>query len=110
MTSSRTYVDAAPGGVRVLPAVDASHTGHLAVVETDDRDALRAHMEAAYIRTDVHYPIPDHRQPAFLGEHASTSLPVTERLSDRILSLPVFPELREDEISRVGEALAAFRA
>jgi len=104
------YVDAAPDSVRVLPAIDASHTGHLAVVETDYRDALRAHLEAAYVRTDVHYPIADHQQPAFVGEHGSTSLPVTERLGDRILSLPVFPELREDEISRVGEALAAFIA
>lgn len=104
------YVDAAPDGVRVLPAVDASHTGHLAVVETEDRDALCAHLEAAHVRSDVHYPIPDHCQPAYAGEYASTSLPVTERLSGRILSLPVFPELRPDEISRVGEALAAFRA
>lgn len=104
----RTYADAAPGGVRVLPAADASHTGHLAVVEAEDRDRLRAHLEAARIRTDVHYPVPDHRQVAFMAGQEGVSLPVTEALSERILSVPVFPELRPDEISRVGEALASF--
>lgn len=103
------YATAAPDGVRVLPAPDASHTGHLAVVEVDDRAGLRAHLEAARIRTDVHYPIPDHRQPAFADAFGTLSLPVTERLGERVLSLPVFPELRPDEISRVGEALASFR-
>ncbi|SFA82952.1 dTDP-4-amino-4,6-dideoxygalactose transaminase [Nocardioides alpinus] len=105
-----TYVEAAPDGVRVLPASDASHTGHLAVVEADDREALRAHMEAAYVRTDVHYPIPDHRQPAYGSRFEELSLPVTERLAQRVLSLPVFPELRQDEISRVGAALASFHS
>ena len=103
------YAEAAPDGVCVLPATDASHTGHLSVVETDDRDALRAHLDDALIRTDVHYPIPDHRQPAYAKAYAEVSLPVTERMSSRVLSLPVFPELRQDEISRVGEALASFR-
>jgi aminotransferase EvaB len=104
-----TYVAAAPASVRVLSATDASHTGHLAVLETDDRDAVRAHLESACVRTDVHYPIPDHRQPAFVAAFEEASLPVTERLATRVLSLPVFPELRPDEISRVGEALASFR-
>jgi dTDP-4-amino-4,6-dideoxygalactose transaminase len=103
------YAEAAPAGLRVLPAADASHTGHLAVLETDDRDALRAHLESASVRTDVHYPIPDHRQPAFVAAFEDVSLPVTEALATRVLSLPVFPELRPDEISRVGEALASFR-
>lgn len=102
------YLDAAPEGVRVLPAADEGHTGHLAVVETDERDALRAHLATAHVRTDVHYPVPDHQQPALVGDRA-VSLPQTERLSTRVLSLPVFPELRPDEISRVGEALASFR-
>lgn len=102
------YAAAAPESVRVLQALDASHTGHLGVVEVEDRDALAAHMASAGVRTDVHYPIPDHRQPAFAAEHREVSLPVTESLSRRVLSLPVFPELRSDEIARVGEALATF--
>lgn len=104
-----TYAAASPHGVRVLPASGPSHTGHLAVLEVDDRDALRTHLESARVRTDVHYPIPDHLQPAFGATVATGSLPVTEALSAKVLSLPVFPELRDDEIARVGEALATFR-
>ena len=104
----RTYVAAAPDGVRVLSAADPAHTGHLAVVEVEDRGALAAHMAAASIRTDIHYPIEDHRQPAFADDSQSVSLPVTEALSRRVLSLPVFPEMRSDEIERVGDALASF--
>ena len=105
----RSYAAAAPPGVRVLPADDSAHTGHLAVVEVDDRDALRGHMDAARVRTDIHYPIPDHLQPAFAHDSRATSLPATEALSHRVLSLPVFPEMRSDEIARVGDALATFR-
>ena len=105
-----SYVAAAPDGVRVLEAVDASHTGHLAVVEVEDRAALVAHLESKRIRSDVHYPVPDHRQPAYAERLRRVSLPVTEALAGTVLSLPVFPEMSPDEISRVGEALATFRA
>lgn len=104
-----TYAAAAPDGVRVLQAEGMGHTGHLGVVEVQRRDPLREHLEAARIRTDVHYPIPDHQQPGLVAHDSPrSSLPVTEALSRTVLSLPVFPELRDDEISRVGEALASF--
>ncbi len=102
------YAGAASGRIRVLPAVGDGHVAHLGVVETDDREALRTHLAAAGIRTDVHYPTPDHRQPALAAEHAAVSLPVTERLAGRILSLPLFPELRDDEVDRVCTALRTF--
>ncbi len=104
-----SYVEAAPRGIRVLPAAGPAHAGHLAVVEVEDREALSAHMADAAVRTDVHYPIEDHRQPAFEQGGHTVHLPVTEALSARVLSLPVFPEMRDDEISRVGDALASFR-
>jgi aminotransferase EvaB len=94
--------------VSVLPAEGDGHVGHLAVVLTDDRDDLRAHLEAARIRSDVHYPVPDHRQPAIAAQYADVQLPVTEWAAARILSLPVFPELRQDEIERVCRALESF--
>ncbi|WP_102510180.1 DegT/DnrJ/EryC1/StrS family aminotransferase [Sanguibacter massiliensis] len=102
------YAAAATGRVTVLPAPDASHTGHLAVAVTDERDALVAHLAAHGIRTDVHYPVPDHLQPAFAAEYAATSLPVTEGLASRIVSLPVFPELTAHEVDRVCSALRSF--
>lgn len=102
------YAAAASARVRVLPAADAGHVGHLAVVVADDREALRLHLNAAGIRHDVHYPVPDHRQDAFADDFREVTLPITESLAERILSVPCFPELTDDEIERVCDALAAF--
>lgn len=102
------YVERASERLHVLPATSESHVGHLAVVTTPHRTELRDHLAAAGIGADVHYPVPDHRQPAFAAEYAEVSLPVTERLAETILSLPVFPELRDDEVERVCVALEQF--
>lgn len=99
------YRDALPGGRRiVVNALDESYSAHLAVLSTPTRAADRAHLTDAGIGTDVHYPIPDHRQP-ILRETRSGPLPVTEAAADEVLTLPCFPQLREDEIIRVCEAL-----
>ena len=103
-----TYAAQASGKLTVLPAVGPGHVAHLAVVVTRDRSALQAHFDGRFIRSDVHYPIPDHRQPAIAREYAEVHLPVTERLAGQVLSVPVFPELRRDEVERVCEALESF--
>ncbi|HEY5516619.1 MAG TPA: DegT/DnrJ/EryC1/StrS family aminotransferase [Pengzhenrongella sp.] len=103
-----SYAAAASDRVRVLPADGPHHVGHLAVVRCTERDALREHLTAAEVRTDIHYPVPDHRQPAFAAEYSDARLPVTERAAGEILSVPVFPELRDDEVEQVCEALATF--
>ncbi|MBW0254602.1 DegT/DnrJ/EryC1/StrS aminotransferase family protein [Cellulomonas sp. PS-H5] len=102
------YADAAPAGVRVLPAAGADHAAHLAVVETDRRDDLVVHLQAHGVRTDVHYPVPDHRQPALVADLGDVHLPVSERLAASVLSLPLFPELTDDEVARVAAALGGF--
>jgi aminotransferase EvaB len=100
------YAAAAPEGVRVLPAAGEWHTAHLAVLETDDAPRLRRHLDDHEIGTDVHYPIPDHRQRAWLDP--DVALPVTEGLVSRILTLPCFPELTEAEVQAVCGALASY--
>lgn len=102
------YEDAASERVLVLEARGAYHSGHLAVCETEDAADLAAHLARADVGSDVHYPVPDHRQEAYEAQYASLRLPVTERLVGRILSLPCFPELTEDEIERVCRALATY--
>jgi dTDP-4-amino-4,6-dideoxygalactose transaminase len=102
------YVAAAPDGVRVLPAEGEDHAAHLAVLETDRRAELVRHLAAHGVRTDVHYPVPDHRQPAIAAEHGDVHLPTTERLAATVLSLPLFPELADAEVERVADALRAF--
>lgn len=102
------YAAAASSRVQVLPAAGPEHVGHLAVVISDDRDALRAHLTEHGIRTDIHYPIPDHKQSAIAHEFSALELPVTEWAAGRVLSVPVFPELRPDEVERVSDALSSF--
>ncbi|GAB3858300.1 DegT/DnrJ/EryC1/StrS family aminotransferase [Dactylosporangium cerinum] len=92
-----------------LPGVAApSHVGHLYVLRTTDRDALSAHLRAHGVPHDVHYPVPDHRQPVHRGRYAGRDLPVTERLCAEVLSLPCHPALDPAEVDRVAAALNAF--
>jgi dTDP-3-amino-3,4,6-trideoxy-alpha-D-glucose transaminase len=90
------------------PGID--HVFHQFVVESDTRDELRAHLDNAGIATGIHYPIPIHLSEAYaaLGSGAG-SLPVVERLSTRICSLPMFPGMSRDEISAVVDAVFGFR-
>lgn len=89
-------------GIEVLPAEGTDHVGHLAVALVDDRDAVRARLAERGVSTDIHYPIPDHQQP-YGG--SPTSLAVTERAASSVLTLPCFPQLRDDEITLVCAAL-----
>jgi len=92
-----------------LPALDgAAWIGHLYVVQCERRDALREHLEAHAIGADVHYPIPDHRQPLFAAEHAGLSLPAAEWQARTALSLPCFAELRDAEVDAVIAACNAW--
>jgi dTDP-4-amino-4,6-dideoxygalactose transaminase len=100
------YAQLLAGAPVALPADDLGHVYHLYVVEAERRDALRARLQAAGVGCDVHYPAPAHLQPAYAGlGYAPGSLPHTESLAGRILSLPMFPELRRDEVERVAVAV-----
>lgn len=96
------------------PAVlsDAEHVFHLYVVEVDNRDAVRQSLNEQGVGAGVHYPVPLHEQPALkdLGYQAD-AFPVTQKAGERILSLPMFPELTRDQAEQVANTLiAAVRA
>jgi dTDP-4-amino-4,6-dideoxygalactose transaminase len=78
------------------------HVYHLYVIQSDNRDQLRARLAEAGVETGLHYPIPLHLQKAyhFLG-YREGDLPVTERVKDRILSLPMYPGISAEAISHV---------
>ncbi|HLF70744.1 MAG TPA: DegT/DnrJ/EryC1/StrS family aminotransferase [Dehalococcoidia bacterium] len=104
--------DEALAGTSIAAATKASWAEpsyYLYVVATPQRDALRAALTEAGIATDVHWPEPPHLQPAYadLG-YGRGSLPVTERLCDEVLTIPMFPEMTEAEVSHVCEALRRF--
>ncbi|SFR57787.1 DegT/DnrJ/EryC1/StrS family aminotransferase [Halogeometricum limi] len=96
----------------VTPAVpeNATHVYHLYVVQVPpaDRDALRGYLEDAGVQTGVHYETPAHRHPAVLERVGESSLPVTENLYDRILSLPMHPRLTPGDVSHVCDAVASY--
>ena len=80
---------------------------HLYVIEVDGRDELRAALHAAGVGSDIHYPLPSHLQQACvdLGMRQG-SLPVTESLAARVLSLPMYPELPIEHVERVAEIVS----
>jgi dTDP-4-amino-4,6-dideoxygalactose transaminase len=76
---------------------------HLYVVQVDDREALQASLANAGIGTGIHYPVPLHQQKAYahLG-YKTGDFPVTERLARRIVSLPMFPHMTNEQVVRVA--------
>jgi aminotransferase EvaB len=97
------YEAAAPG--IVVGRSSPSFIAHLAVVAVDERDAARAALAEDGIGTDIHYPVPDHWQDFPTAPPAPVVLPATERSVRRILSVPMFPELTDDEADRIAERL-----
>jgi dTDP-4-amino-4,6-dideoxygalactose transaminase len=91
-----------------VPEIDGSHVAHLYVVQTDQRDAFRRHLDGRGVGTDVHYPIPDHRQPALAERFRGVCLPRTELLCDRVVTLPCFPEMTDEEVEQVITACTSW--
>jgi dTDP-4-amino-4,6-dideoxygalactose transaminase len=84
----------------------ARHVYHLYVVQTAARAALQQKLSGAGVHTGIHYPIPIHLQPAYAFlKHKPGDFPEAERQAERVLSLPMFPELTESELMRVAEAI-----
>jgi len=85
----------------------ANPVWHLYVVQSPDREGLQKQLDLARISWGIHYPIPVHLQEACkkLGYNKG-DFPVSERLAGQILSLPIFPEIKEEEIERVVKAVS----
>ena len=87
----------------------ASHVWHLFVVRCVRRDALQQHLLKAGIQTLIHYPVPPHRQQAYV-QLQSMELPVTELIHQQVLSLPIGPTISDEEVSHVIAAINGFDA
>ena len=83
---------------------------HLYVVRTGDRDGMIDFLKSRGINTGIHYPVPLHLQKAYASLNYSVGdFPVTERAAKEIVSLPMFPQLTEEQQIRVVEAVLAFK-
>lgn len=90
---------------------DCFHVYHLYVVELPDegtRNALRDHLARSGINAGIHYPYAVHQQPAYQPWVRTSSMDVTERLASTVLSLPLYPDLTDQEIQRVCNVIHAF--
>jgi dTDP-4-amino-4,6-dideoxygalactose transaminase len=101
----------------VLPPADAPETEsvyHMFVVRLENhdvREALSRHLKEQGIETGIHYPVPNHMQPAIEDRFGKQpSLPRTEEYVKRILSLPMFPSLTETQVAAVSSAIKGFLA
>ena len=92
-----------------VEAAYSRHVYHLFVIRAERRAELQQHLTKRGIGTGLHYPLPLHLQPAYahLGLKQG-AFPVTEHAADEILSLPMFPELSEDQIGQVAAAVREF--
>jgi dTDP-4-amino-4,6-dideoxygalactose transaminase len=90
---------------------EESHVYHLYVIEVEHRDRVASELRERGIQIGIHYPIPIHLQAAYaeLGLTRGT-FPRTERSAQRVLSLPIFPELTEQQIDLVTGALASLQS
>jgi len=84
--------------------IDPGHVYHLFVVRTSARSDLQSHLSARGIETLVHYPVPLPKQPAFAAT-GPADCPIASRACDEVLSLPLNPALREEEVDTVAAAL-----
>jgi dTDP-3-amino-3,4,6-trideoxy-alpha-D-glucose transaminase len=95
----------------VLPTVPAgmTHAWHLFVVRTPRRDALRNHLEAAGVETQIHYPTPPHLSPAYASFGWSRGrFPLAEQLANEVLSLPIGPHLSADQVDYTCDCVRSF--
>ncbi len=88
----------------ILPDLGTGSVFHQFAVLAEDRDSVRAWLRAAGIGTEVHYPVGLHRMPAF----PAAELPVTDHLAERLISLPIQPEIAEPHFERIAARLREY--
>lgn len=103
---ARAYNERLAGSRFQAPVIpdDRDHVFHQYTILCDNRDAVREAVLAREVSCAVYYPIPLHQQKAF-ADTVQPELPVTEETAQRCLSLPIFPEMTEQQIATVCEAL-----
>lgn len=84
-----------------------AHVWHVFVVRCNDRDALQKHLEDNGIQTNIHYPTAPHKQGCYC-EYEHLTLPITEKIHQEVMSLPISPVITGEEVEKVVEVVNAF--
>jgi dTDP-4-amino-4,6-dideoxygalactose transaminase len=108
ITIAKQYVNAfEKSNVKVLKNT-LKGVAHLFVILTEDRDELIEHLAKNRIQSGIHYPISDHKQAIYKEKYKDISLPVTDSTVAKILSLPIYPGMKQDEIDHVIKVISNF--
>jgi dTDP-4-amino-4,6-dideoxygalactose transaminase len=86
---------------------ELSHVYHVFVIRTSQRDQLQKYLETNQVQTIIHYPKPPHHQQAYKSYH-NLSLPITEKIHNEVLSLPISQVLKDSEVTKVIDLLNQF--
>lgn len=94
----------------ILPVVEneESHVWHLFVIRTEHREDLQSYLADKKIQSMIHYPIPPHKQKAYL-EWNNRNMPITEKIHNEVLSLPVSPVMNDEEMRTVVEVVNGWK-
>lgn len=87
---------------------ESSHVYHLFVIQSDNRDSLMEYLHQKDIFVNIHYPLPIHLQPFYKSILQTKELKITESIAKKILSLPMYPELLDEEVEEVSAAVNNF--
>ena len=102
ITNPAVTLPSAIDGNRVL-----SNVWHVFPVRVENRNEFQAYLTEKGVQTVIHYPIPPHRQPAYTEWH-DLKLPITEKIHETIISLPISPVMTDDEVAEVIAAVNRF--
>jgi len=94
--------------IKIPPLGTKDHAYHLFVVRSEFRDGLSEHLQKCGIQTLILYPIPPHKQEAY-SEFNNLNIPVTEKIHNQILSIPIGPEMSDEEVDFVVKSCNIFR-
>jgi len=107
---AKRYLSEIKNNKILLPFWDYSdnHVFHLFVIRTENRENLQDYLTQNNIQTVIHYPVPPHKQKAFSSQTSgwnNLSFPITEKIHNEVLSLPISPILTEEEIDFIIKIL-----
>lgn len=96
-----------PASKKLVAETAKMHVYHLYVIRSEYRDELQSHLESLGVQTLIHYPIPPNRQNAFLHDW-DIKVPLTEKIHDEVLSLPLSPVMSDADVEKVVLAVNSF--
>ena len=92
------------------PSKEVVPVFHVYVISCGEREALMKHLNEKGVEALVHYPVPIHRQPIYQQMYGAEegSFPIAERMANRVVSLPIFPSMKDEEVMYVCEAIRSY--